>query len=376
MNVFIIAAPYQVLSAIEAIHHFNLSHNILVILQIGLFSKDSFEKVINRKFWDSIRFINFFYFISDFDFSRNRPKNFLEKLIEFYFTFDQFKKRVCIERLCKSIGLVENLFLGNYLIDYDLHMRHIANKIHYKNLYLLDVGTDTLRINRQRLQENLSSLNPSLGGNKDNKKIKILNSFFKISIRNIKIYLRRRFIDWDSAGVDSLTFFTCYPLEINGKDQIVRNSYKYSKSLLKKSAYSQDVLFLGQPLVEQGYLVFENFVDYMKKIKSYYYESNLFYVPHPRESKDSIKVIQNDVGIKVKKFSAPIEYEIVFNEVKPQCIAGFFTSALENFTAIFESSIEVVAFYLPEKILLKDRDGVEKIYQNFRLGNVVKVLNV
>ena len=63
MNVFIIAAPYQVLSAVEAVHHFDFKNSILIILNIGLFSKDSFDKIIDNKYWYSVKYIDFFYFI-------------------------------------------------------------------------------------------------------------------------------------------------------------------------------------------------------------------------------------------------------------------------------------------------------------------------
>lgn len=379
MNVFIIAAPYQVLSAVEAVHHFNFENNILIVLNIGLFSKDSFDKVIDNKCWRYVKYINFFYFISSRDFSKTKPSNYFERLVELYLVFDQFKKRRCIERLCRSVRYAENLFLGNYLIDYDLHMRHIANRLKFGNLFLLDVGTDTLRINKQRMCENsmgLSSHTSEIKNDKINNNTRIIEcwrlSF--LSIKNLKKKTRNKFIEWNHTGVKRLTYFTCYNLEVNGEDQIVINNYAFSKSLISKAKCSQDIFFLGQPLIEQGYLAPAMFFEYIKDIKNYFADLNLFYVPHPREAEENIQIIKNNVGIRIKKFVAPIEHEIVSSDTYPKCIGSFFSSALENFAKIFSNNIEVVAFYLLPQCLLKDTEGVAKIYDNFKADNNIKIL--
>lgn len=384
MNVFIIAAPYQVLSAVEAVHHFDFKNSILIILNIGLFSKDSFDKIIDNKYWYSVKYIDFFYFITSHDFSKVKPKNYFERLIELYLVFDQFKKRRCIERLCRSIGYAENLFLGNYLIDYDLHMRHIANRVKFGNLFLLDVGTDTLRINKQRICENVMDLSLrnleikngetiDLDNTKDSKKIgyQFLNY---LSIQTLKKKIHSQFIEWNNRGVKRLTYFTCYSLKVNGEDRIINNNFEFSKSLIRKANCSQDIFFLGQPLIEQGYLAPAKFFEYVKKIKKYFAGLNLFYVPHPREAEEHIQIIQNNIGIRIKKFIAPIEHEIVASDNYPKCIGSFFSSALENFAKIFSNNIEILAFYLLPQHLLKDIEGVAKIYDNFKTDKNIKIL--
>lgn len=370
MNVFIISAPYQILSAVEAIKSFNLKSNNLIVLDVGLFKRKSFSRVLDKRYWDSFRFLNLFYRFTNYDFSQAKPSGICEKIIELYLTLDQAKKRFLIERLCKSISPVENLFLGNYLVDYDLHMRHIANKTKYKNLYLLDVGTDTLRINKQRIEENFVFYEDMESDNTIKE-----NGYSKsFAIKNFKRKLYSRLIDWDKKGVNKLTYFTCYQLQISGKDQIVKNNYSYSKSLLNKNALdSQDVLFLGQPLVEQGYLSLDFFLKYMRTIKTYFKDHNLFYAPHPRESKSFVKLIQYDIGIRVKEFVGPIEHEIVFGGWQPKYIAAFFTSALESFSVIFGDKIELLSFFISEENLLKDKTNVKEIYENFKKNKSIKI---
>lgn len=377
MNIFIIAAPYQILSAIEAVNHFNLTKNILIILYIGSFRKSNFENMIDKKYWDSVRYIDFVYRLTDRDFGRHKPKSFYERFLELCMTFDQLIKRRCIDKLCNSFRFVDNLFLGNYLIDYDLHMRHIANKINFKKLYLLDVGTDTLRISRQRVQENIDIAYQKNGTLTNKEKFTVRSELFRLLIpRLLKGKLRNSFVDWKATGVEELTYFTCYDLEVNGKDCIVKNDYKYSKSLLRNAKNSEDVLFLGQPLVDQEYLSLEIFIDYMMKVKAYFEGKQLFYVPHPRESSKYIEITQNHVGVKIKRFNTPIEYEVAFGGIRPRCIASFFTSAIENCSAIFGDTVDFISFYLPAEHLLKDHNVVEKIYDSFRSNKLRNAINV
>jgi len=48
MNLFMLGAPYQVLSALEAIHHFKFFGNHLKILDTGHFTRRQFESVIDK----------------------------------------------------------------------------------------------------------------------------------------------------------------------------------------------------------------------------------------------------------------------------------------------------------------------------------------
>jgi len=153
MNVFVIQAPYQILNAIEAVHHYNFRRNTLVIPLNGLFPRQGFEIMIDREQWDRVQFLSFYSRLKNFDFGKNRPRNVYERILELFLTFDQSVKKMRMETLARSVGRVENLILGSYQDSYDLHMRHLANMISHENLYLIDVGTDTLKINRQRNEE-------------------------------------------------------------------------------------------------------------------------------------------------------------------------------------------------------------------------------
>lgn len=367
MNLFLIAAPYQILSAIEAIHHLSLVNNILVILDTGLFKKSIYEQMIDQTHWNSVRFVPFVYPLTDRDFGKHRPRNLLERSLELYLTFDRLVKRRRIDRLCKSLGPVENLLLGNYLNDYDLHMRHVANKIRFDKLYLLDVGTDTLRISSQRVRDNSNlSLHAMNGGH--NPFDRAASNGMSIAQR-IKSQLRRSLIDWNDAGVSSLTYFTSYDLETSGNDHIVRNDYSYLRSLIRNAQCSDEILFIGQPVVDQEYLTLDTYLDHMRRVKAYFLGKQLFYVPHPREAEKYVEMVSEQIGIAIKRFDVSIENAITFGAKRPGGIAAFFSSAIVNFSAMFGDTIEITSFYLPEQHLLKDKAIVENIYCHLRSAN-------
>jgi len=350
MNLFVLQTPYQLLSAIEAIHHLKFANNVLIIPLLGLFPKQGFKRILNDQYWQKVQYINFQYRLTSYDFEANPPRNLYERGLELYLTLDQCMKKILINRLARSYSSVENLILGNYLIDHDLHMRHLANRITFQNLYLMDVGTDTLRINRQRRSETLS--NPMNHVNNDFRHL------------NLKQKLRRILVDWDTTGVESLTFFSCYDFEVSGKDRYIKNDYIHLRSLAKKALISDEVWFVAQPLVDQEYLTLSLYLDYLRRVRAHIGNKNFIYIAHPRESSQALKAVRETLNIEIRRFSAPIEYEATAGGTRPRGIASFFSSALDTFGAIFEGVMDIKAYRIQEKDLLKDQDVVAKIYQH------------
>lgn len=357
MNVFVIQAPYQVLNAIEAVHHYNFKRNTLVIPLNGLFPRQGFEIMIDREQWDRVQFLGFYSRLKNYDFGKNRPRNVYERMLEFFLTFDQSIKKMRMEMLARSIGRVENLILGSYQDSYDLHMRHLANRISHENLYLIDVGTDTLKINRQRNEENRLR---RAAGKAETRDIEPERMLLRAKRR-----LRRRLVEWNAEGVDRLTYFTCYELIATGQDRVERNSYAYAKSLMSKAAVDGNVWFIAQTLVDEEYLSLGAYLEYLRKVKEYFSGRKFVYVPHPRESERYVSIVEKTLGFEIRRFGAPIEYEIAFRGRRPQCIASFFSSALENCAAISGDILEIKSFQINEKDLLKYKDIVGEVYSYF-----------
>ncbi|MBK9306946.1 MAG: hypothetical protein IPM58_07640 [Nitrospira sp.] len=363
MNVFVIAAPYQILNSIEAIQRMKLACNTLVVLDTGLFQRHTYEKMIDKESWQSVLFVSFTYRLTDRDFGKDFPSNLYDRLLELYLVLDQMLKRWRINRFCASVGHVTNLFLGNYLNDYDLHMRHLANRIRYERLFLLDVGTDTLRIARQRLQEQNDKSSKALAKQLAKQvSAPSTGSWFA----KFKRAVRNRFVDWDSDGVSKLTFFTCYEPDVHPSDEVITNDYRCLQSRMQNVRRVDVVFFIGQPLVDQQYLRLETFVRHMQRIVDYFSGRKVVYVPHPRESKHYVQMVGAELGFPIQHFSVPIEYAISLGEEAPRGVASFFSSALVNLASMLGNNVELTAFYIPQEDLLKQVDVVEHTYRQIR----------
>jgi hypothetical protein len=373
VNVFLIAAPYQILHSLEAIQRMKLVCNALVVLDTGMFQRDTYMRVLDRQHWQSIQFVSFRYRLVDRDFGTKGPRNLYERLLELYLVFDQVLKRWRIDRLCASVGHVENLFLGNYLNDYDPHMRHVANRMRYDQLVLLDVGTDTLRIGRQRLQEQNDKLSHANGEELLQPRREPWNDSWMAKIKHT---IRHRFIDWTVDGVASLTFFTCYEFETHAGDQIILNDYRCLQSRVRNARRVDAVFFVGQPVVDQQYVRVETFVRHMRRVVAHFSGRQLVYVPHPRESDKYLEIVRAEFGLLIQRFEVPIEHAITLGGDVPRSVASFFSSALVNLVAMLGESVELTAFYIPETDLLKDVEVVDHTYRQIRSikNNPIKVV--
>lgn len=359
MNAFLISAPYQLLSAMEAVHRFALEDNLLVIIDTGHFQLGSFERMIDRKAWRAVQHYDFRYRLEHLDFGLHPPTNAYQRLQELYLTFSQASKRWRANTLARSLGPVENLFLGNYLADYDLHMRHIANRVRFRNLFLLDVGTDTLRICADRRNEAAADRH---SGTAD-------PSTQRMSWRR---RLRRKYVDWDAAGVEQLTFFTSYDLEVSGRDRVVKNEYDYLRTLAASKTRGDEVWFIGQPLADQGYLTWNVFQDCLKGVVGHFHDRTPIYISHPRESDEQLQMAARS-GLQVRRLDVPVEYALGTAPLIPCCIASFFSSAIENCASIFGTTLDVKTFRIPERDFLKDTLIVTRIYQNFAHNKKLRI---
>jgi hypothetical protein len=348
MNLFLIAAPYQLISARELVVRLNLSDNHLRILDSGHFTRTQYDAIIQPEHWQSIKIHNFRYRLTERDFGANRPRNIIERMLELYQTLDQLRKRLLADFIASTQGDVDCLVVGNYRRNYGGYMRHMVNRLTYRNLYVLDVGTDTLRVNEDRHTDQQS------GASANNQ-----------STARGFAALKRNFLAWDSRGKESVTFFSAYDLDVAKGDLLLRNDYRYLRSEVSAARATRRVYFVGQPLVDQQYITAETFHQLLEGVRDYFSDAELVYVQHPRESTRQIHIVMA-LGIACTKFDAPFEYAIAFSGERPMCIATFFSSALENSALIFHNTMRLLAFDLPGVHLLKSHQEVADIYARFR----------
>jgi hypothetical protein len=181
----------------------------------------------------------------------------------------------------------------------------------------------------------------------------------------MKRNVRESFVEWDNKEVDKVIFFTAYDIDARDGDQVVKNDYLHLRKQTAHHVRRDYVFFLGQSLIEDKWIEKKVYFEYLKKVRSSFAGKDLFYIPHPRESCETVSYIENSIGFKIRRIDLPIEYHIALNDDKPKVLASFFCSALVNCLIIYEHLLKSKAFYIDPRHILINSDLVRDIYQYF-----------
>lgn len=188
----------------------------------------------------------------------------------------QIRCRLTIDKIVRMAGDTDILFLDHVRA----HVRHITNRIKHRKLAIIDGGADAIRVNAMRhIQafQKRQSDNPSL-------------------LRSIKDNIRERFFGWDIRKMPSVTFL---PRTISTSLHSTISSRTITDTLRQWTSGGQDAdnaYLLGQPLIEDGYMEPEIYFSYVDRIKQYL-GAGLIYAPQPRESEETVRIINERNGI-------------------------------------------------------------------------------
>jgi hypothetical protein len=332
------------INAIEARHSLDLGECFLVVLLSAPFPEQVFRPLLPLAAWENVEYIWLSHQFHPIDL-RWLGKSLSHQLNEYIKESKQLVKHIKFDKLSTRFGSIDNLVLGNLFQGY---MQHLANRVKAKRIYLLDDGTDTLRVNEGRRSEKPGSSAVVRGS----------------LLRKAKNHLRRTYLDWDIKVINSVTFFTSFDLDLDMRDCCVKNEYAYLRQRCKVTPVNGGVYFLGEPLVEDGYLSQDIYLDALTKIVKFYAGKKFLYVPHWREAKANIKFIRA-MNIDIKRFALPIEVQMA-TEHMPEELASFFSSALDNSRIIFGTNVKVTAFQIDRKCFLPGCEFVEEVYEYFR----------
>ena len=316
-----------------------------------MFSKNYIKNLINDKEWEDIKYIKYNYVGRGYDFGLQRPRNLYERYLELYTTFNEFLKKRRLERIAESVQYAKSVVLGNYREGSNAGLRHLVNRLGYEEIYIVDDGTDSILINEERKRSYI----------KDNSSNDANQSFLK----QIKSWIRKEYLQLNTEPAREVTFFTCYDIITKPEDRLINNNYEYLRSLASEKEIINEVLFLGQCLVDDGYLTADIYISYLRAIKKYFMAANFIYIPHPRESNKIIDLIQKSLKITIRRLHVPIEYEVSIRGNRPKYLISFFSSALESCSKILSESTEIKAFYLYPEHLMAAKDNVSKVYDYY-----------
>jgi len=338
MNHFLVETPHQVLNALEARERFALSSVSVTIITSTNYTRPVYEPILHEYKWASLSYIEPWNWAAGL----KRSGIFRSIILRAGVFFEDLRRRQLLDGLAQRLPKADNLFLGNYG---KLYMRRFAEQIQCKTIYVLDDGTATLSLNeeRHRLRSQPGSLRPT-------------RAMYR---------LRNRLVGVDERHLDRVTFFTTYDLEAAEGDAVIKNDYRYLRSVASQHAPSDEVFFLGQPMVEDGLLTDEVFTGYMAKVVRHFEHSKLIYLPHKRECEEKTRKLEQRFGLSIRRFDVPIEYEMSVRGTRPRALASFFSSALENSRIIFGSLMPIHCFRIQTEDFLYRREEIAQIYSHF-----------
>ncbi|MDD5718591.1 MAG: hypothetical protein PHQ53_02760 [Candidatus Krumholzibacteria bacterium] len=337
-----IRTPLQLLNAMEARRHFDLQRTALMIVEYSGHGIPPFDlSQVDPADWTRVEIVDLnpvprpqpHTWLDHPRFAHSEKVNVLRQ---------HYRRRVFDQALRPWRG-VPNLLLGNYLQGW---FRHAAQRCPRARCILLDDGTDTLRIAGERARRDSQPPRVSLW-------------------RRPKAWWYQRYANWDMRQRRKITFFSSFDLELPPGDQLVPNRYDHARRQIEALPQDRRCLFLGQPLVEDGYLTPEEFSRLIAGVKLSLDGLELFYVPHRREHLAELTPLLQQHGIARLDLDKAFEFHLLAAAAIPAVVASFFSSALDNCRLICGDRVRVIAFRLPAASLLVAHDYVNSVYDYF-----------
>jgi len=307
-NLFIVKTPLQIINTIEAINHFNLTNNILIIVS-DKNNKNSkqMKNLIQLYSWDDV-------IIIDAKMSYFKDIDTIKKLKEHEYDYIFFARFGSIQRL-------------------------IISNTKKNNLYYFDDGMETTTMYNKLLVTN------------------------KINKFDSRQFARIRFI---LAGLrinikDTINLFTYFDLKPFGESKVILNKLDYFRNnYLKSDIVDHNIYLLGQPLFEKNIIKEKIYIDSLKNVIDNT-DKNIIYILHKGEDINSkVKSLENN-KFTILNIDIPIELYFLENKIEPQHIISFFTTAFFTLK-MFYPKATFESIYLSEEYILKKQYEIQLHY--------------
>jgi len=348
VDLVVLDTPLQLLNCREALHQFGASSARIVILQWPWWPRSAFDSILKSMDLKEVAFVRMLPGANT-----AQPSSLARRLLsrfEWLRSAHQMLLRQKLQRHLRRFGAIRRMFVGNYRNAY---MRHCANVVAPGEVILVDDGTDAVVFAAELVQGvTAENVDASVG-----------------SIKRFKRWVRTRWIDWDERIAPRLVFFSVYKFATRPADLWLPNNYDCLRASVAASQASEEVLFLGQPLAEDGHLTLTRYVERVLQAANDLGIADVRYVPHPREAAETTRLVCERLGTPARRLGMPLEIALATTAQRPRAIASFFCSALENCSVLFDGGLRVVAYRLPRSDLLGAADTVEQIYRHLESAN-------
>ncbi|HOX24958.1 MAG TPA: hypothetical protein PLL30_04235 [Candidatus Krumholzibacteria bacterium] len=341
----VVKTPLQILNALEARHHFGFARPALTLLTSRKFPREMLLPLVDPADWAAIRCF-------ELDPYRRPvrlplvPAGANEELAEIRWIAQQWRLRRRYTAFFRPWRGAADLVIGNY---HQAHFRHLANLFRDSRCILVDDGTDTFRVAQARRELAAGALaTPAPSPWRTPKKWWLASE-----------------VAWNVRPRKNLVFFSTYDLDLAAADTLVRNRYEHAGRQIVANASDGRVLFLGQPLVEDGYLGRSDLRALLGDVRRSHTSQPLAYVPHPREDRAALAGVLGDCGIAMYEIGKPFEFHLLDSTSLPGTVASFFSSALDNCRLIWGNRIRLLAYRIAPERLRTSREFVAEVYAYF-----------
>ncbi|PRD51948.1 glycosyltransferase family 52 [Sphingobacterium gobiense] len=333
-NLFVVASPFQTLSAFEAINRFSQSHEekscMVIYFGENRNQNEQIKSVIellHQAFDVDYLFIEY----------RNSWGYFLSKL-----------------KIIKKLSKLEikNLFVG--------HLREYSNRlfitnINFQNLYSLDDGAATLTLDKE-----ISSKNYFID----------CHPLFNIGTL-IKKMVCSGYGLADRKKVE-VNWFSMFSFSPKNRNDLIQHSFELLQSFRTNVTKQNEeiVYFVGANLVNAG--VLKSVIVYQEMLTEVFGSINsskrIIYLPHRFEDVSELSELFNQFNISVLKLTDIIEIFCVKNGVIPTDIISFYSTALFSLKKIFPEtnvSYKKIPIEYVETPFKKGVDTIQSYYNTF-----------
>jgi len=172
----------------------------------------------------------------------------------------------------------------------------------------------------------------------------------------------------------NINFFTIYNLKPLPHMNVKRHEFIFLKDAsMKAFKKSEHIYFLGQNLVEVGWMEEKVYLKYVKYIASMFHQK-IIYKPHRTETvtKAYSSLWNENFVIDEEIHQGPIEYALVNNNIYPSVVISFFSSALFSLDKIFDKA-SIYSIKIEKKDLILKNDNLNIIDDCYAFLSSTKV---
>lgn len=318
-SLFIITTPFQLLGAFEAIYHFNLRNNTLVIIDNNL-EKNSHQitDLLNKNrdlFSNIIRH------------GKGNKSKFLNNIKLIY----KLKKEYFPNIFIGDLGSIQKILISNLNTD---------------KIYLLDDGAKTILIHKKFYEE---------------------TEIYDNSFRQIRF----KFFGLKTSSKKFIHLFTFFNLKNIKNHEIIKHNFNYFKKMNKFSEkkLQNKVYILGQPLVENKRVLIHAYENYINKVIESYPNCEIFYLMHRREKRENLNLYTLTKKIHICESNKPGEFFFSELDYIPKSIIGINTTLLFSLSKIFDD-LSIKSYRFSTDNILKNKDWFEESTIHFKENNI------